>query len=253
MAYCSTLHPLPFYDSFTALPIGGISPEDVEEISRLTVPGDYPVDMNLDEVFELYYRLRGVWISVFISWTNSVNETQGWVSIEAQAEKQFAFDTEVGFGAPVFWDGTMTAEGECQWWSTTDPDTVMSFRPTAQFGHFFTAGQLKRLPYSVSPYEDWHHQAWVPAMGFNCTVITALDALVLSSSDETLEAPVIDVPCGPHVLRCFSGPLQEGLSLSAEASVTWNHFWGYDPGDGHGPIWDTSTGAKLRDPFSVQR
>lgn len=31
-------------------------------------------------------------------------------------------------------------------------------------------------------------------------------------------------------------------------SITWTpvRWWGYDPGDGGGPIWDATTGAKLR-------
>jgi len=34
--------------------------------------------------------------------------------------------------------------------------------------------------------------------------------------------------------------------------ITPTSFWPYDPGDGGGPVWDSSTGAQLRNPFSVQ-
>jgi len=51
----------------------------------------------------------------------------------------------------------------------------------------------------------------------------------------------------------------DGGRASAAASASFGtilvepiEYWPYDPGDGGGPVWDSSTGAQLRDPFSVQ-
>ncbi len=39
----------------------------------------------------------------------------------------------------------------------------------------------------------------------------------------------------------------DGVSIE----IVPEEYWPYDPGDGGGPIWDASTGAQLRDPYSV--
>ena len=39
-------------------------------------------------------------------------------------------------------------------------------------------------------------------------------------------------------------------SLAGTLTIEPYEFWPYDPGDGDGPVWDSATGAELRDPFS---
>lgn len=50
-------------------------------------------------------------------------------------------------------------------------------------------------------------------------------------------------------------PLPGGWTQSISSSVSLypSKWWEYDPDDGDGPVWDSSTGAQLRDPFSIQR
>lgn len=49
----------------------------------------------------------------------------------------------------------------------------------------------------------------------------------------------------------FVAPEPGAFAYTATISVSPLNYWGYDPGDGLGPIWDTATGAQLRDPFSI--
>lgn len=44
------------------------------------------------------------------------------------------------------------------------------------------------------------------------------------------------------------------IDLVIPSSIVLNpiEYWPYDPGDGGGPIWNSTSGAQIRDPFSVQ-
>jgi len=53
----------------------------------------------------------------------------------------------------------------------------------------------------------------------------------------------------PIKYHCFSATEPPFVLSSSSFSVTADSYWPYDPGDGGGPIYNTTTGAQLRIPF----
>lgn len=79
---------------------------------------------------------------------------------------------------------------------------------------------------------------------------------VVGTDDATLTIEGVSVPIQAAFGVVGGSDIGSGASTSLSTPtsidivISAKEYWPYDPGDGDGPIWDTSTGAKLRQNYT---
>ena len=201
-------------------------PEDLFERSLL------PIGVELDRVLKWFWRVKK-WKAVYtiddysnevIFWNNSVSTFV------------------VNSGGP----------GGVSYYETLNPETEKDLvcKKGTNFAEYFNDGQFGAFSFSLfgspPPHPSLQPQPAVVRQGdlyyprFLC--VAAIGPNSITTVDADPEATPIDIDLDGITVPVF---LTSGAA-SGSLSISIHEYWPYDPDDGGGPIYNSTTGEQLR-------
>lgn len=138
------------------------------------------------------------------------------------------------------------------WSSIPDDEEEEPVDGTVSIGAFLSILEGSNLPELELPYYKFDATSgnYWPVLRSNIQ-INFNYPLSTGGTIEINFAPAAGEPPAEITIDTFTIPgtfTMEG-TLSVSAEIKPIEFWGYDPGDGGGPVWNTTTGSMLRPNF----
>ncbi|NBW15641.1 MAG: hypothetical protein EBR82_47410 [Caulobacteraceae bacterium] len=249
MAYVSTIRALPWCQTTgtTAVPA----------IANTVAPSNFPSVVPYAQLFDWYWRVRRWRVSLNATYdlTNNVLELTQNGTVSGEGTLEF-YPSYFNLPPPderglVCGNSTRATSTEIQ-----GSGTITNYDDTTEdyFDSAIVTFELFRpapaTPYGISGTPRWLRigAAWVPSLSltvdslgvnFSATTAAPFSGLTLVSTNPA----VIDGVAVPLWTQWQTGGNTTG-SVEVSVTLTPDLYWGYDPGDGDGPIWDTTTGAR---------
>ncbi len=234
-------------------------------VGSVVNPSFFPVVTNYATLFGWCWRVRS-WKAVInidytLNDTPSPGETTS-VHLEGEitvSQSQRLVGTPPADEHGLTCDPTWSSEAPLQLmtssWSNTLGDSGSAVN--ASLG-IYIAQESDNIDYGLTDLAHWMYRT---AGG----LLPALQVVISTQSNDTgfsgsafINNAFTDYPASPSLSATFDGltlPLfiqvPEASLFSGSVVITPVEYWAYDPDDGLGAIYSTTTGAPLRAPFSV--
>lgn len=269
MAYVSTYQVFPFCvpdDVTHAVSRGEGSFNSATGLWAYTTGPSFPASVTLEEAFEFFRRVKTWKIDYNIALLGTFDDGLGWIAdIEIAA---------ISGSLLLTWTGhfTRTDERYLECFNTTIDETYSTFSGTASHVNAASITVIPDPPYNEDvnvsgSLRMFQELPGTKALKRNDTsyfpqfdVAFALRVPIPSApvlGGEVLGTNSLDNASFSDITWSFNGgtfPAQISCIDAAPTCILTlvpHEWWEYDPGDG--PVWNSSTGAQLRDPFSIQR
>lgn len=188
----------------------------------------FPIGVELERVLKWFWRVKkwkavytidGVYSNEVIFWNNSVS-------------------TFVVNPASIDYYETLNPETEkdlvCK--NGTNYAEYFGVGPYPASGFFFVLFHFR----SVVRQGDLYYPLFI------CQALTT-GAYLISSAKTIPEATPMSIVFDGITVPAFISRAGSATAVSGSLSISIHEYWPYDPNDGGGPIYDSTTGAQLRE------